>query len=93
MKAMPRIFICMKLTLGEKVEAISLPAVELTLMYVTSMSDFVGFSRNVLNSSIPWYITIPKHTKHTSTQKMRQNTDLAEDILMAPCALVSSANS
>ena len=57
------------------------------------MSDFVGLSRNVLNSSIPWYITTPRHTNVTSAQKTRQNTDLAEDILMAPCALVSSANS
>lgn len=57
------------------------------------MSDFVGLSRNVLNSSIPWYITIPRHTNDTSTQKTRQTIDLAEDILMAPCALVSSANS
>ena len=57
------------------------------------MSDFVGLSRNVLNSSIPWYITIPRHSNDTSIQKIRQNTDLAEDILIAPCALVSSANS
>ena len=57
------------------------------------MSDLVGLSRYVLSSSIPWYITIPRHANDTSTQKIRQNTDLAEDIFMAPCALVSSANS
>lgn len=66
---------------------------ELTRMYVTSISDFVGLLRYVLNSSIPWYITIPRQPSVTSIQNRRQNTDLAEDILMAPWALVSSANS
>lgn len=82
--------ICMKLSLGGSNWPLQN---KLTRMYVTSMSDFVGLSRNVLNSSIPWYITIPRHANDTSTQKRRQNIDLAEDILMAPCALVSSAKS